>query len=81
MSASAQSWLDRTDPRAAALIANPADRNPVLLAEKLERQKWRAEAMRKVFELECLSEGIDPARGISPSLLKLIGGDRNVANA
>jgi len=31
------------------------------------------EANRRLFERECAAAGIDPARGVSPSLLKTLG--------
>lgn len=36
--------------------------------------KRRIEAGREFFVRECLREGIDPSRGVSPSLLKSLGG-------
>lgn len=42
--------------------------------EKLERvAKFTIEAGRHFFVRECLREGIDPERGVSPSLLKALG--------
>lgn len=64
-------WLDRTDPIAVELMAFNAD------SEKSRRAAGMAKiesATRLAFERECKAEGIDPARGISPSLLKTFGG-------
>lgn len=61
----ALAWLKREDPRAAALIGS--------LPGKREDDTARIEAMnRRVFERECHAAGIDPANGVSPSLLKLL---------
>ncbi len=66
-----KAWLDRTDPIAAELTTHNLE------SEKSRRAAGMAkieEANRAVFERECKAEGIDPARGISPSLLKTFGG-------
>jgi len=44
-------------------------------AQKREAQLMERvdEANRRFFLRECAAEGIDPARGVSPSLLKLLG--------
>lgn len=34
------------------------------------------EANRRVFERECLRDGVDPKLGCSPALLKTLGGRR-----
>lgn len=36
--------------------------------------KRRIEAGREFFVRECIREGIDPAKNVSPSLLKSLGG-------
>lgn len=69
---SATAWLDRTDPRAAALVAACQD------TTKDQRRQIDAEAARRAFIRECERDGIDPARGVSPSLLKLLG-EQNAA--
>jgi hypothetical protein len=65
----AQSWLDRTDPLAKELVA-PKQAE----AEKRHRAALRTieEAGRQVFERECRRDGIDPAGGVSPSLLRAL---------
>lgn len=78
MKQTAQTWLTRLDPRAAALVAAHVD--PVDRARKEEHAQWVIDAMRKAFERECQREGIDPARGVSPSLLQQLG-TGNVADA
>ena len=36
--------------------------------------RFTAETARYFFKRECRAEGIDPSRGVSPSLLKIIRG-------
>lgn len=64
-----QRWLDRTDPVAKALLqAGSAE-------SEADVQRKRDEALdinRRLFLKECEREGIDPARGVSPSLLKTL---------
>ena len=69
--AKTQAWLDRTDPIARELVELDT------AATKARREITEAQieqANRLAFERECRSAGIDPARGISPSLIKAIGG-------
>lgn len=63
--ASASAWLNRTDPRAAALEASLPGRKPDETAKAHE-------IGRRAFERECHAAGIDPARGVSPALLKTL---------
>ena len=68
--AKTQAWLDRTDPIARELVELDT------AATKARREITVAQieqANRLAFERECRSAGIDPARGISPSLLKMVG--------
>jgi len=71
-----RAWLDRTDPAAKQLTglnsAEHAARQDAGLA-KIQ------EANRRVFEAECKRDGIDPARGVSPSLLKTLQHDTKTA--
>lgn len=64
-----KSWLNRTDP-AAQQMTGFKD------AAKAESDLRRAEtiqgANRAVFARECKQSGINPASGVSPSLLKLL---------
>lgn len=68
--AKAKAWLDRSDPTAKMLTAGGD-------AANLERRAATAaqieQANRSVFVRECEREGIDPARGVSPALLKTLG--------
>ena len=50
----------------ANVAAANAKREAVMLANITEANK-------RMFQRECKSAGIDPARGVSPSLLKLLG--------
>lgn len=67
---SAQDWLDRTDPRAKALsdLANETTE-----ADQAATKAQLEDANRRVFIRECEAEGLDPARGVSPALLKTLG--------
>jgi hypothetical protein len=64
---SAKAWLERKDQRAAELTA--AGR---VDADEASRERTLANA-KEFFERECRAEGIDPSRGVSPSLLKTLG--------
>ena len=67
---SAQDWLDRKDPRAVQLSEHgrgSTDAAKAALAVQI------GDANRRVFLRECASAGIDPALGVSPSLLKILG--------
>jgi hypothetical protein len=66
-----KAWLDRTDPIAAALVGNSEAENDVRADAGMQRIQ---EANQAVFERECKHDGIDLARGVSPSLLKTLGG-------
>jgi hypothetical protein len=71
-SAKAKSWLDRSDPAAQEFMA------PKQVAEAERHQaglKAIEEANRRVFERECAAAGIDPAAGVSPSLLRALEQD------
>lgn len=64
-----RAWLNRTDPVAAHMAGE--DRRAS--AEEVERKRMEAERInRACFERECAAAGIDPAKGVSPSLLKLL---------
>lgn len=65
---SAAAWLERRDPRAKQL----AEINRPSSEAELERRRFTEEAGREFFLRECRAEGIDPARGVSPSLLKTL---------
>jgi hypothetical protein len=62
-------WLDRSDPVARELIAPKTAET-----EKRREATLKAieEAGRRVFERECTQDGVDPARGVSPSLLRAL---------
>lgn len=61
----ATAWLKRDDPRAAALLAS--------LPGQRDDDTARTEAInRRVFERECAAAGVDPALGVSPTLLKTL---------
>jgi hypothetical protein len=67
-----KAWLDRTDGIARELVApKRAD------AEKRRQAALKTieEASRKVFEYECARDGVDPAGGVSPSLLRALEQD------
>lgn len=65
-----QRWLDRTDPVAKALAQAAIGESE---AEAQRKRDQALDANRRLFLKECEREGIDPARGVSPSLLKLLG--------
>jgi hypothetical protein len=67
-----KAWLDRTDPDAQKLVApkrHEAERRRQAALKTIE------DAGRQVFERECARDGIDPARGVSPSLLRALEQD------
>lgn len=64
----ATAWLERRDPRARQL----AETNKPSSAAALERRKFTEDASREFFLRECRAAGIDPASGVSPSLLKTL---------
>jgi len=66
----AKAWLDRSDPVAKELINNA---NSTDHARKQATLDQIQAANQKVFMRECARTGIDPARGVSPSLLRLLG--------
>lgn len=65
----AAAWLNRTDPKAARLVGMVEAENEKRKDAGLERIQ---EANQAVFERECQRDGIDPAAGVSPSLLKTL---------
>lgn len=68
----AKAWLDRTDPVAQQLAgANDAE-NAARQDAGLQRIQ---EANQAVFERECKHDGIDPNKGVSPSLLKTLAAE------
>lgn len=71
-----RAWLDRSDPVAAHLCgrSNP-ERDAVHTAATARLQ----EANRRLFERECARDGIDPAGGMSPTLLRRLGSLREAA--
>lgn len=69
--AKVDAWLDRTDPVARALTGGADGDEAARRARSLESI---ADAGRRVFLRECAQEGIDPGRGVSPALLKTLGG-------
>lgn len=64
---SAQDWLDRKDPRAVELSEHASG---ATAAAKAALAAQIEEANRRVFLRECEAAGVDPALGVSPSLLK-----------
>jgi hypothetical protein len=67
-----KAWLDRTDPVAHTLASGAAD--PEIAKRQASLTAQIEQANQRVFERECKAAGVDPARGISPELLKSIGG-------
>lgn len=63
--ASASAWLNRTDPRAAALEASLPGRKP-------DATRQAQELNQRIFERECHAAGIEPAAGVSPALFAQI---------
>jgi len=68
---SATAWLERRDPRAKKL----AEVNRPSSEKELDRRQFTETASREFFLRECRAAGIDPSRGVSPSLLKNIRGE------
>ena len=66
-------WLTRKDPRVRELMATAGNLDEERQAELLAKFNT---ANARVFERECAAAGVDPARGTSPSLLKMLG--RNI---
>ena len=63
-------WLDRTDPDAAKL----AELSTGASAERRAATANRiSEANESIFERECRQAGVDPARRLSPEMLKKTG--------
>lgn len=62
-------WLNRTDPKAAQLAEQTDRKTAARRAASLAEMET---ANRKVFLKECQRDGINPERGVSPSLLKLL---------
>lgn len=67
----ASAWLDRSDPRAKALV----EANRPSSAKDEERRAFTESNAREFFERECRAAGISPKGGVSPSLLKIIKGE------
>jgi hypothetical protein len=69
LKAMGNAWLDRSDPVARELIAPKTAET-----EKHREATLKAieQANRRVFERECTRDGIDPARDVSPSLLRAL---------
>jgi len=67
--AKAKAWLDRTDPAAKAMfgVSDAAEKQ-----RKEELTEKIMEANRRAFIRECERDGIDPKRGVSPALVKLV---------
>lgn len=65
-----RAWLDRTDPQAQQLTAVNTENAAAQKAAGLEKMQA---ANRTIFERECRHAGVDPGRGVSPTLLKTIG--------
>jgi len=65
---SATAWLERRDARAKKL----AEVNRPSSEKELERRQFTETASREFFLRECRAAGIDPSRGVSPSLLKTL---------
>ncbi len=65
-----KAWLNRSD-----LIAKELSQNLIIESEanKQKALQQMETANRAIFTRECKHEGIDPERGVSPSLLKLLG--------
>lgn len=66
-----RAWLERRDPIAEALICGTQASFQTRRAAALERIET---ANKTTFERECRHAGVDPGRGVSPTLLKTIGG-------
>lgn len=58
-------WADKIDLRASEAESK---------AKMEAAARRRVENGREFFIRACMAEGIDPARGVSPSLMKLLGG-------
>lgn len=65
----AEAWLNRTDP-ACKKFSHLAK---TFGAMTLEQQEVARRINRAFFDRECAAAGVDPSRGVSPSLLKLLG--------
>lgn len=65
------SWLNRTDPVAAQLVA---DMHAEDEARRAAATQFTIETHRRQLAEFYKAEGIDPARGVSPSLLKQLQG-------
>ena len=65
-----KAWLDRSDPIARELVAENLAAEAARKDMGLQRIQ---QANQAVFERECKAAGIDPARGVSPALLKALG--------
>ena len=69
LKAMAEAWLDRSDPLAKYLTVFNSQEAQARKNAGLERVQ---EANQSVFERECKANGIDPAKGVSPSLIKTL---------
>ena len=70
LKAMGRAWLDRSDPLAKEIIDSASIENE--RARQAARRSTIEEANRIVFERECKRDGIDPAAGISPALLRTL---------
>lgn len=62
-------WLDRTDPQAKAMLRDSDESDAKRRAKNLEYVEM---ANRRFFRRMCAYEGVDPAMGASPALLKTL---------
>jgi hypothetical protein len=67
LKANGRTWLDRTDPKVRELTGQ---KEREARARKDTGLLRIDEANKAVFARECEHDGVDPARGVSPSLLK-----------
>lgn len=76
LKAKAEAWLNRTDPLAQQLTSQ----NNAAEHERAQNTLDQIQAAnQKVFMRECEKTGVDPSKGVSPSLLKILR-EQNDAN-
>lgn len=68
LKAMGKAWLDRSDPIAKEITGRKTIEDNARQAALQSIEK----ANRKVFERECVHNGVDPAGGVSPSLLQAL---------